>query len=119
MPAHQTHRIGTDGAILMLGQDLRPVAEMQQQLVAAQIALEKDYEAQREYDTRLRVLMSATQEGTLFVAASSGEINSASRVFKMALISSLVIVPALTFPWRLCFKTRCTWSYSRSGTPWS
>ncbi len=68
------HRIGTDGAILLLGQDLRPVAEMQQQLVAAQIALEKDYEAQREYDTRLRVLMSATQEGTLFVSAGTGEI---------------------------------------------
>jgi transcriptional regulator PpsR len=68
------HRIGTDGAILMLGQDLRPVAEMQQQLVAAQIALEKDYEAQREFDTRLRVLMGATREGTLFVSASSGDI---------------------------------------------
>lgn len=68
------HRIGTDGAILLLGQDLRPVAEMQQQLVAAQIALEKDYEAQREYDTRLRVLMSATQEGTLFVSSGTGEI---------------------------------------------
>ncbi|MEW9921716.1 transcriptional regulator PpsR [Marimonas sp. MJW-29] len=68
------HRIGTDGAILLLGQDLRPVAEMQQQLVAAQIALEKDYEAQREYDTRLRVLMSATQDGTLFLSAGSGEI---------------------------------------------
>ncbi|MFK7837189.1 MAG: transcriptional regulator PpsR [Sulfitobacter sp.] len=68
------HRIGTDGAILMLGQDLRPVAEMQQQLVAAQIALEKDYEAQREYDTRLRVLMAATPQGTLFVSSGSGEI---------------------------------------------
>lgn len=68
------HRIGTDGAILLLGQDLRPVAEMQQQLVAAQIALEKDYEAQREYDTRLRVLMGAMQEGTLFVSAGTGEI---------------------------------------------
>jgi len=68
------HRIGTDGAILLLGQDLRPVAEMQQQLVAAQIALEKDYEAQREYDTRLRVLMGAMQEGTLFISASTGEI---------------------------------------------
>ncbi|WP_299882301.1 transcriptional regulator PpsR [uncultured Sulfitobacter sp.] len=68
------HRIGTDGAILMLGQDLRPVAEMQQQLVAAQIALEKDYEAQREYETRLRVLMAATDRGTLFVTLSQGEI---------------------------------------------
>lgn len=68
------HQIGTDGAILMLGQDLRPVAEMQQQLVAAQIALEKDYEAQREYETRLRVLMAATDRGTLFVTQSRGEI---------------------------------------------
>lgn len=71
---YSLHRIGTDGAILMLGQDLRPVAEMQQQLVAAQIALERDYEAQREYDTRLRVLMSATSEGTLFVSAHTGLI---------------------------------------------
>ncbi|MDF1728206.1 MAG: transcriptional regulator PpsR [Sulfitobacter sp.] len=68
------HRIGTDGAILMLGQDLRPVAEMQQQLVAAQIALERDYEAQREYDTRLRVLMQALPEGAIFAAASRGEV---------------------------------------------
>lgn len=68
------HRIGTDGAILMLGQDLRPVAEMQQQLVAAQIALEKDYETQREYDTRLRVLMGAAREGVLFVSTRSGLI---------------------------------------------
>jgi transcriptional regulator PpsR len=68
------HRVGPDQSILMLGQDLRPVAEMQQQLVAAQIALEKDYEAQREYDTRLRVLMSAMREGALFVSARTGEI---------------------------------------------
>ncbi|MEM6939770.1 MAG: transcriptional regulator PpsR [Pseudomonadota bacterium] len=68
------HRIGTDGAILMLGQDLRPIAEMQQQLVAAQIALEKDYEAQREYDTRLRVLMASMPEGALFLSARTGEI---------------------------------------------
>jgi transcriptional regulator PpsR len=68
------HRIGTDGALLMLGQDLRPIAEMQQQLVAAQIALERDYEAQREYDTRLRVLMATTSDGTVFMSASSGRI---------------------------------------------
>lgn len=68
------HKIGSDGALLMLGRDLRPVAEMQQQLVAAQIALEKDYEAQREYDTRFRVLMSANAEPTVFVRVSDGKI---------------------------------------------
>lgn len=74
------HRIGTDGAILMLGHDLRPIAEMQQQLVSAQIALEKDYEMQREYDTRLRVLMGAMQEGTIYAALGSGEITDCNAV---------------------------------------
>jgi len=68
------HHIGNDGAILLLGQDLRPIAEMQQQLVSAQIALEQDFENQREFNTRLRVLMAAMEEGTLFVSASDGQI---------------------------------------------
>ena len=68
------HNIGNDQSILLLGQDLRPVAEMQQQLVSAQIALEQDHEAQREYYTRLRVLMAEMDEGTLFFSADSGAI---------------------------------------------
>lgn len=73
--------IGPDGAILMLGRDLRPIAEMQQQLVKAQIALERDYETQREYDTRFRVLMDTTSEAFVFVSQTSGritEINTAA-----------------------------------------
>ena len=69
------HQIGTDGAILLLGQDLRPVWDIQQQLVAAQIALEKDYEAQRHNDTLFRVLMASTDEAAVFVALSSGEVS--------------------------------------------
>ncbi|MEM9438063.1 MAG: transcriptional regulator PpsR [Pseudomonadota bacterium] len=75
------HRITPDGALLMLGRDLRPVAEMQQQLVKAQIALERDYEAQREYDTRYRVLMDTAKEALVFVQLSNGrvtDINSAA-----------------------------------------
>lgn len=68
------HNIGGKESILLLGQDLRPVAEMQQQLVAAQIALEKDHEAQREYYTRLRVLMAEMDEGSLFVSADTGAV---------------------------------------------
>ncbi len=78
------HKIGSDGTILLIGRDLRPIAEMQQQLVAAQIALEKDYEAQREYDTRFRVLMSSSSEVTVFVTVSSGAIadcNAAAATF--------------------------------------
>ena len=73
------HRIGPDGAMLMLGRDLRPIAEMQQQLVKAQIALEKDYEAQRDYDTRFRVLMDSTRDAIVFVSMASGRITDLNR----------------------------------------
>ncbi|MEL6642444.1 MAG: transcriptional regulator PpsR [Pseudomonadota bacterium] len=68
------HQIGPDGALLMLGRDLRPIAEMQQQLVKAQLALERDYEQQREHDTRFRVLMDSVTEAVAFVSLSSGRV---------------------------------------------
>jgi hypothetical protein len=36
------HRLGDDDSFLMTGRDMRPIAEVQQQLVAAQLALERD-----------------------------------------------------------------------------
>ncbi|MBS1302297.1 transcriptional regulator PpsR [Loktanella sp. SALINAS62] len=69
------HRISEGGVILMLGHDLRPVAEMQQQLVSAQLALERDYEAQRDYETRFKVLMDSSTDGVVMVSAQSDKIN--------------------------------------------
>jgi len=68
------HLIASDGSILMLGRDLRPIAEMQQQLVKAQLALERDYEAQREIDTRYRVLMETTRDAIVVVSMTTGRI---------------------------------------------
>jgi transcriptional regulator PpsR len=68
------HRIPPEGTILMLGRDLRPIAEMQQQLVKAQLALERDYEAQREIDTRYRVLMETTRDAIIVVSMATGRI---------------------------------------------
>lgn len=68
------HRMASDNSILMLGRDMRPIAEMQQQLVLAQIALERDYEAQREMDTRYRVLMEATRDAMILLAMNTGRI---------------------------------------------
>ncbi len=70
------HPIGPDGAILMLGRDLRPVAQMQQQLVEAQMALERDYEHQREISTRMTALMETTRDAVVFVNAATGRIAS-------------------------------------------
>ena len=71
---YSLHRIGPDGSILMLGRDLRPVAEMQEQLVEAQLTLERDYETQRDFDTRYRVVMETTREAMVFVSLSTGRI---------------------------------------------
>lgn len=71
---YSLHPVGQDGSLLMLGRDLRPMAEVQQQLVAAQLALERDYEAQRELDTRYRVLMEMTRDPVMLVSMSTGRI---------------------------------------------
>ncbi len=68
------HATGRDGTILMLGRDLRPIAELQQRLVKAQLALEKDYENHRDFETRYRVLMESTHECLVLVDAASGRI---------------------------------------------
>ena len=62
----------------MVGRDLGPVAEVQQQLVKTQLELEKDYEAQREAETRFRVLMGETRDALVFVDAKSGRIEDVS-----------------------------------------
>jgi len=72
---YSLHPVGPDGSILMLGRDLRPLAEVQQQLVNAQLALERDYEAQRELDTRYRVLMEMTRDPVMLVSMSTGRIS--------------------------------------------
>lgn len=72
------HRVGPDGSILMLGRDLRPISEMQQQLVKAQMALEQDYEQQREYDTRFHVLMESSRDAFVFIAQGSGRVIEAN-----------------------------------------
>jgi len=68
------YRLPRDDSILMLGRDLRAIAEIQQKLVSVQLALEKDYESQREIDTRYRVLMEMTRDAILLVSMASGRI---------------------------------------------
>ena len=68
------HSMGAKDAHLMLGRDLRPVAETQQRLVEAQLALERGYEARREHDVRYRMLLGAMSDAVLFVSVESERI---------------------------------------------
>ncbi|NNE87991.1 MAG: transcriptional regulator PpsR [Silicimonas sp.] len=72
------HHIGSEETILLMGRDLRPIADMQRQLVDAQIAVERDFEVKRGYDTRFRVLMQSIQDAVVFVNVSTGSIIDAN-----------------------------------------
>lgn len=71
---YSIHWLHADGRFLMLGRDQRPILELQQQLVSAQMALERDYEAQRELDTRYRLLMDVTRDPVIFVSTQTRRI---------------------------------------------
>lgn len=75
---YTVHRFGKDNTALLLGRDLRPIAETQQQLVQAQIALEQGYEARREFDSRYRVMLSKTREAIAFVSLRDGRVSDCS-----------------------------------------
>lgn len=72
------HRFGHEDAVLLLGRDLRPIAETQQQLVQAQIALEQGYEVKREFDARYRVVMANVDEAVVFVSVQTGRVEDAN-----------------------------------------
>ena len=71
---YSLHWLNQGDRVLMLGRDQRPMVEVQQQLVSAQIALERDYETQREIDTRYRLLMDVTNDAILLVATGTRRV---------------------------------------------
>jgi transcriptional regulator PpsR len=71
-------RAGTKGNVILLGRDLRMVAQLQKRLVQAQLTMEQDYERIRQIETRYRVLFETTQEALLIVSAESGRVVDAN-----------------------------------------
>ncbi len=72
---YRCHGPASGEVLFLLGRDLRPVAETQQQLVQAQITLEQVYETRREFDARYRFLLHTVQEAIVFVSVSEGRIH--------------------------------------------
>jgi transcriptional regulator PpsR len=72
------HFTGRDGRILMMGRDLRPVAELQQKLVRTQLALERDHQSQRDYQTRYRVVLDQVRDAFALVDMGTGRILDAN-----------------------------------------
>jgi transcriptional regulator PpsR len=85
-------RAGSGGEVILLGRDLRMVAQLQKRLVQAQLTMEQDYERIRQIETRYRVLFETTHEALLIVSAETGRIidaNSAAGRFFARDVESL------------------------------
>lgn len=70
--------VGPKGRVIALGRDLRSQAELQQQLVDAQQALERDYLRLRHLESRYRILFELTGEGVLVIDGKSLKIIEAN-----------------------------------------
>ena len=71
-PAHGADRV------VALGRDLRPMANLRQQLLNAQQALEQDYWRLRQLETRYRMLFDMVADAILVIDAASGRILEAN-----------------------------------------
>ncbi len=70
--------IGKKGQVLVLGRELRTVASLQQQVVEAQQAMEREYMRLRHTETRYRVLFQLAAEAVLIVDAATRRIVDAN-----------------------------------------
>jgi len=66
------------GRVLAVGRDLRVVTALQQQLVEAQQALERDYWRMRHIETRHRLLFQVSTEAVLLVDAATQKVVEAN-----------------------------------------
>lgn len=86
------HEAGYAGEWLLTGQDMRPIAQVQQHLVKAQLALEHDYENYREIESRYRLLLDTVQDPMVVIDCGSGriaELNDAAAQLLGATVEAL------------------------------
>lgn len=66
--------LGKDGLRLVVGRDLRALAELQQRLIEAEQSLERDYSRLRLAETRYRLLLQSSIDPILIVDAATQKI---------------------------------------------
>jgi transcriptional regulator PpsR len=75
---YQAVRQGGNGDILLVGRDLGPLSELQQRLVQAQQATDRDYGRIRAMETRHRVLFQLSQEPMLICDVATRKVSEAN-----------------------------------------
>jgi transcriptional regulator PpsR len=70
--------IRENGRVVAIGRDLRALARLQQRLMDAQLAIERDYARLRQAETRYRLLFQVAAEAVLIVDTASGKVTDAN-----------------------------------------
>jgi transcriptional regulator PpsR len=91
-------RLREPGYVLAIGRELQAVASLQQQLVDAQQALERDYWRFRQMETRYRLLFQSVSEAVLIVDAALRRIVEANPAAALLLGESTVRAVGRPFP---------------------
>jgi transcriptional regulator PpsR len=63
-------RLGGKAGLVAVGKNLQAVADLQSRLIAAQLAMERDYWKLREIETRYRLLFDASSDAVLLIRAA-------------------------------------------------
>ena len=71
-------RLGRDGSVVAVGRDMRHVSALQQRLVEAQQAMERDYWRLRHVETRYRLLFQIASDAIVVVDASTLKVLDAN-----------------------------------------
>jgi transcriptional regulator PpsR len=76
--AYTALRLGRDGAVVAVGRDMRHVSALQQRLVEAQQAMERDYWKLRHVETRYRLLFQIASDAILVIDATTLKVLDAN-----------------------------------------
>ncbi len=76
--AYTAMRVGHDGSVVAVGRDMRHLSSLQQRLVEAQQAMERDYWRLRHVETRYRLLFQLASDGILVIDAGTMKVLDAN-----------------------------------------
>ena len=89
---------GSEGQVIAIGRDERAAAALQQRLIEAQQALERDYAKLREADGRYRLLFSLSGEAVLVIDAQARRVVDANPAAERLLGRPTPDLIGMTFP---------------------
>lgn len=84
-PIKYTLHPAKDDAVLLMGRDMQPIAEVQQRLVNEQMARERDQQRLRREETFYRVVLEASETPLILVEPEQGRIRDLNSAAAMLL----------------------------------